>query len=92
MTRVGVARVGSFGSLAKGDWAVGSDVDLVVVVAASGHPPYRRALDFDASTLPVPADVLVYTQEEWNRLTADGRQPLGPVEWIAATDGDQLRA
>ena len=81
-TRPGVARVGCFGSLVKGTWGVGSDVDLVVIVEGSAEPPYRRALGFDASMLPVPADVLVYTKDEWDRLTADGRDPVGPVTWF----------
>jgi len=87
VARPDVARVGCFGSLAKGTWGVGSDVDLVVIVDRSSQPVYRRALEFDASTLPVPADVLVYTTEEWGRMTVGGRDPLGPVEWITLPDG-----
>ncbi|HSF60676.1 MAG TPA: nucleotidyltransferase domain-containing protein [Gaiellaceae bacterium] len=78
----GVVSVGCFGSLARGTWGVGSDVDLIVVVEHSSEPSYRRSLAFDASTLPVPADVVVYTRQEWDRLSAAGREPLGPVEWI----------
>jgi hypothetical protein len=62
-------------------------VDLVVIVEASSVPLNRRAIDFDTSMLPVPADVLVYTAEEWNRLTEGGREALGPVEWIIAWPG-----
>ena len=32
VARPDVARVGCFGSLARGTWGVGSDVDLVVIV------------------------------------------------------------
>jgi predicted nucleotidyltransferase len=80
--RDGVVGVGCFGSLARGNWGVGSDVDLVVIVEESSEPSYRRPLVFDASMLPVPADVVVYTRQEWKRLTRAGREPLGPVEWI----------
>lgn len=61
-------RAGYFGSYARGDWGVGSDVDLVLVVERSALPFERRALEFDATALPVPAEVLVYTQDEWRRL------------------------
>jgi predicted nucleotidyltransferase len=83
--RPGVTRVGYFGSLVKGTWGVGSDVDLVVIVDRSPQPVYRRGLEYDALELPVPADVLVFTTEEWDRLSAAGREPLGPVEWIDPT-------
>jgi predicted nucleotidyltransferase len=60
-----VLRVGYFGSYARGDWGVGSDLDLVVVVEASDLPPRQRAVAFPSEDLPVPAEVLVYTAEEW---------------------------
>lgn len=66
-----VRRVGLFGSYARGDWGVGSDVDVVVILDATDVPFERRGLLFDATSLPVPADVLVYTAEEWERLAAE---------------------
>jgi predicted nucleotidyltransferase len=63
-----VIRVGYFGSYARGDWGVGSDLDLVIVVTHSDQPFERRAAQWDVSQLPVPTDVLVYTQEEWQSL------------------------
>jgi predicted nucleotidyltransferase len=62
------ARVGYFGSYARGDWGPGSDVDLVVIVRAADQPFLRRALGWDATDLPVPADVVVYTEAEWGAL------------------------
>ena len=38
-----------------GDWGVGSDVDLVVIVADSTEPFERRAAAWDATELPPPA-------------------------------------
>jgi len=73
-----VAAVGYFGSYARGDWGVGSDVDLVVIVRESPLPFERRAAGFDATGLPVPADVLVYTAAEWEGLA--GRPH--PVSWL----------
>ncbi len=67
-----VLRIGYFGSYARGDWGVGSDVDLVIIVRGSGLPFERRATAWDATRLPVPADVVVYTEEEWEGLTVQG--------------------
>jgi predicted nucleotidyltransferase len=64
----GVLRVGYFGSYARGDWGVGSDVDLLVIVERSGLPFLRRPIEWDTTRLPVPADLLVYTQDEWAAL------------------------
>jgi len=63
-----VLRIGYFGSYARGNWGVGSDVDLLILIAASNLPFQVRATGWDATRLPVPADVLVYTIDEWNRL------------------------
>jgi predicted nucleotidyltransferase len=66
--RADIVRIGYFGSYAVGNWGVGSDLDLVVVVEASEEPFERRAVSWDLKGLPVPADLLVYTQKEWDRL------------------------
>jgi hypothetical protein len=63
-----VSRVGYFGSYARGNAGVGSDLDLVVITR--GDSSSRRAGAFDASRLPVPADVLVYSEARWNELRA----------------------
>lgn len=66
-----VLRIGYFGSYARGDWGVGSDLDLVIVLDHSEQPFEGRAAAWDVTELPVPADVLVYTKDEWQAL---GRQ------------------
>ncbi len=71
----GVLRVGYFGSYARGDWGVGSDLDLVVVVELSDLPAERRAAQWDITELPVPADILIYTQAEWQALDPKDRLP-----------------
>lgn len=71
--RSGLLRIGYFGSLARGDWGVGSDLDLIVVVEASNLPFERRAAEWDTTELPVPAEVLVYTEAEWESLDQQKR-------------------
>lgn len=75
-TRKGVLRVGYFGSYARGDWGVGSDLDLVVVVKESTLAFERRAVEWDTTKLPVPADLLVYTSPEWQSLAGRFRNTL----------------
>ncbi|MDT7972523.1 MAG: nucleotidyltransferase domain-containing protein [Armatimonadota bacterium] len=79
-----VLRVGCFGSAARGDWGVGSDLDLLLVVAHSDKPFLHRAIDFDTSSLPVPADLLVYTQDEWAAMEGSGRcgRLRAEVRWL----------
>ena len=68
--RPDVVAVGYYGSYARGDWGVGSDVDLIAVVEASAQPFETRATAWDATSLPVPADLSVYTSEEWRGMAA----------------------
>jgi hypothetical protein len=63
-----VKRIGLFGSCVTGGWGVGSDLDLIILVDSSGLPFEQRATVFDTTCLPVPTDVLVYTEAEWNSL------------------------
>jgi predicted nucleotidyltransferase len=39
-----VVRVGYFGSYARGDWGVGSDLDLIIIVDRSDEPFARAVL------------------------------------------------
>ena len=71
--RPDLRRVGYFGSYARGNWGVGSDLDVVLVVASADPPFTRRAATWDLTGLPVPADVLVYTEDEWRRLDQASR-------------------
>jgi predicted nucleotidyltransferase len=66
-----LVRLGYFGSCARGDWGVGSDLDLVAVLEDSALPFDRRSFDWDLTTLPVPADLVVYTRAEWERLQSE---------------------
>lgn len=73
MARPGVVRIGYFGSYARGDWGVGSDLDLVVLVTETDVPFHLRGSAWDVTALPVPAEVLVYTEEEWAGLPERSR-------------------
>ena len=92
--RPDVVGIGYFGSYARGDWGVGSDVDLIVILASSTLPFERRAIELDATlerALPVPADILVYTQDEWKQLTKRpaGKRLSQEVVWVYGV-GHQL--
>jgi predicted nucleotidyltransferase len=64
-TRCDIVQIGYFGSYARGDWGVGSDLDLVIIVDQTDKPFELRSAEFDTLELPIPTDVLVYTLEEW---------------------------
>jgi hypothetical protein len=66
----GALKIGCFGSYARGDSGVGSDLDLLVLVADEVKSGCAAGLD--ASILPVPADVLVFTESEWTSLQSEG--------------------
>jgi len=63
-------QLGYFGSYARGDAGVGSDLDMVAVVRQASEPFERRAVGWDLTRLPVPAEILVYTEKEWSQLGA----------------------
>jgi len=65
-------RLGYFGSCARGEWGVGSDLDLVAVVNESSENFERRSRSWSLDTLPVPSDILIYTQAEWESLQQRG--------------------
>jgi predicted nucleotidyltransferase len=85
-----LVRLGWFGSYARGDAGVGSDLDLVAVVESSAEPFERRALAWDLISLPVPAEILVYTRDEWQRLEREdgrfARALRSDARWLIAPD------
>ena len=68
-----VVRVGYLGSYARGDWGVGSDLDLLIVVKKTDLPFEKRGTQWDTTGLPVPVDIFVYTLAEFNNLSQKGR-------------------
>jgi uncharacterized protein len=85
-SRPEVLAIGYFGSYARGDWGVGSDLDLVAVVESSNLEFPYRSNDWDMSGLPVPADIIVYTRDEWFSLmdggTRFGMTLLRETRWV----------
>ena len=63
-----IERLGYFGSYALGDGGVGSDLDLIAIITETSEPFERRSLKWDLNSLPVPAELVVYTLQEWEDL------------------------
>ena len=84
LDRPDLVRIGYFGSYARGDWGVGSDVDVVLIVDAVAGPFESRSRAWDLTGLPVPADLLVYTAGEWEEMsgTRFGRQLRKETCWV----------
>jgi hypothetical protein len=47
----------------------------VVIVSEAPEPLERRALAYDVTGLPVPADLFVYTEGEWGTMLVRGGLP-----------------
>ena len=60
--------VGYFGSYARGDWGVGSDLDVILVVERFSRSPSGRAFNWDGRSLPVPVDFFIYNLNEWKKI------------------------
>jgi predicted nucleotidyltransferase len=63
-----IVRLGYFGSYARGDWGVGSDLDLIAVVNETSESFERRSINWDLNGLPVSAEIIVYSLLEWEDL------------------------
>ena len=68
----GVLAVGYFGSYARGQAGVGSDLDLVVIIRDGSRGADPRDQAWAVEMLPVPAERLVYSVSQWNDLRAGG--------------------
>ncbi len=66
---VGVVKVLLFGSFARKDYGVRSDLDLLVIVNSSDRPIRERIEDFLADAPGYPTDILVYTEQEMQSLS-----------------------
>ena len=84
-----LAALGYFGSHARGDTGFGSDLDVVAIVERSEFPRMERNRDWPYERLPVPADLLVFTVEEWKRMRERGgrfaRVMSEEVVWVVGS-------
>ncbi|ADL07298.1 nucleotidyltransferase domain-containing protein [Thermosediminibacter oceani] len=65
-----IVKIGYFGSYARGDWGVGSDLDIIIIVKKSDIPFNNRSAEWDTKGIPIPVDLLVYTVEEYENMKA----------------------
>lgn len=63
--------VGYFGSYARDEWGPGSDLDIILI-AREDAPFEMRGARWDLTGLPVPAEALVYTPDEWQAVLERG--------------------
>jgi uncharacterized protein len=64
----GVQGVYCIGSCGRGDYGVGSDLDVMVLINDAEVSLVDRHRRYEPLNIPIPADVLVYTLSEWRRL------------------------
>ncbi len=57
---------------ARGDWGVGSDLDVILIVKDAESPFMQGGLAWDLTGLPVPVDLVVYTILEWEEMVKRG--------------------
>jgi len=61
-----------FGSIARGDFTEESDLDLLIVKNTKKSPIWRRVEVRRILSTEIPLDVIVYTQNEFNKLKESG--------------------
>jgi uncharacterized protein len=86
-------RLGYFGSYARREWGVGSDLDLIAIVEESSEAFERRSFSWSLTSLPVPSDLVVYTEKEWKSLQDKGGRFARTVScetvWIYVRDQEE---
>ena len=76
----GVARAIVFGSFARGDADVVSDVDVILIEPTSRPFIERGLAHLPLFRMGLGVDLLVYTPEEYERLKADGHPLIERAE------------
>ena len=73
--------------LARGAWCL----DIILLVEGSDDLFESRSARWNTTGLPVPADVPVYTREEWDRLSRTRtfhRMVMREPAWVHGPDVD----
>ncbi|MCD6160472.1 MAG: nucleotidyltransferase domain-containing protein [Thermotogae bacterium] len=60
--------VGYFGSYARGNYGVGSDLDVITIIKETNTPFEKRGINRGLFAIPVPVDLLIYTIDEWRKM------------------------
>jgi predicted nucleotidyltransferase len=63
-----VRAVWCVGSYARNDWGVGSDIDIIIILTDSPLTREQRYIKYHSTVFPVPCDLWVHTQAEWDRM------------------------
>jgi predicted nucleotidyltransferase len=66
-----IVRVLLFGSLVQGNWTADSDADLIVVVRREFPDFLNSRAPYQVFTPAIPTDSLVYSEREFEELSAD---------------------
>jgi hypothetical protein len=80
VTHPEIIKLGYFGSLAKGTWGVGSDLDIIIIIQNSSIPFEKRPIPWNVDMLPVPTDILIYTAKEWQDMQKKGGRFVDTIE------------
>ena len=70
--RPDLTRVGLFGSYARGDSSVGSDIDLLLIDESAIGSQSKRLRHWPLEQLPLTCDALVLTSDELQSLFSNG--------------------
>ena len=74
----GIETAGYYGSYARGDWGVGSDLDVFLIVSDGSAAERKKRWDF--LTLPVPVDVMVLRSSEFLSMKKHRRRFVDVLE------------
>ena len=67
-----IKKVILFGSFVRGESVPGSDIDLLIILRESKYPFLERIPPYLPSKFPVGVDVFPYTEEEIEKMKAEG--------------------
>ncbi len=76
----GIIRIGYFGSYARGDWGVGSDLDMLIVLKNVTDQLDVHAVKLELTSIPVPVDTLIYSEQEWQDLIQGGGKFIREIQ------------